>query len=65
MKFATIAFSLVFFLFTTMAQAQDAEPGSDIGASAPNTTAFHLVPNPPFVTASQIHQAKCQRRLWL
>jgi hypothetical protein len=49
MKFATTAFSLMFLLFATMAQAQNAEQNAEIDASAPNTTTFHLVPNPPFV----------------
>ncbi len=49
MKFATTAFSLMFLLFATMAQAQNAEQNPEIDASAPNTTTFHLVPNPPFV----------------
>jgi hypothetical protein len=49
MKFAATAFSLAFLLFATVVRAQNTEPNAEIDASAPTTTTFHLVPNPPFV----------------
>jgi hypothetical protein len=49
MKFTPIAFSLMFLLFASIAQAQDLEQNPNTDAAAPNITTFHLVPNPSFV----------------
>jgi hypothetical protein len=48
MKFATTAFGLMFLVFATGAQAQNADTDAS-AASPPNTVTFHLVPNPAFV----------------